>query len=125
MKKCKIEKKELKRDLPSKITDIGARLASRRILKLVRRTRFNFGRLVVRKLPEVIKWVKDAIAALKAAELEIFELRHRHKEAKRTLQNQLMHEIDTRMKVEVRHANNKDVIQAYKGLRRVVQSLQL
>jgi len=110
-----------------KIPEIGAKLASRRILGIGRRKRFNTIALLQApdKFERIIQFVKDALKALIAAEFEIFELRYRHRKAKRALQKQTISEIKLRMKVEQRHANDPRVIQAYKGMMTLINSLQL
>lgn len=124
MEKIQVLSKPLKIERKTRITEIGPRLRSRAILKGIRRTRFPFGKLMAKKLPDIAQWATDAIEALKQCEIEIFEWRHRHKKVLDTVKQQAIHEINTRMEVENRHNPDPDVIKAYKGMRTFIRGLK-
>lgn len=124
MEKTQILSKELKIERKTKITEIGPRLQSRVILKVTRRTRFDFRKLVTKKLPDVVQWVRDAMEALQRCEIEIYEWRHRHKKVLDTVKQQAIHEINVRLESENINRGNDDVMEAYKGMRDVIRGLK-
>jgi len=119
-----VKAKELKPNPKQKLPEIGPPLRSRKILPGYKREQFPYGKLGAKKLQTEMRFVIKQSEALKEAEKEIFEWRHRHRNLLKTLKFQITHELNMRMEVERRHRHQSGLLDAFRSIRAFVHGLK-
>lgn len=115
---------KLKPNPKQKLPEIGPPLRSRKILPGYKREQFPYGKLAAKKLQSEMNFVVKQGEALKEAEKEIYEWRHRHRNILKTLKSQITHELNIRMEIERRHRHQAGLLDAFRSIRAYINGLK-